>query len=46
MVLVAAPIWQLTGIAVTVTIAVTTGLAVGFVVSRLGRKEMPYDDKD
>jgi hypothetical protein len=27
-------------------LAVTTGLAVGFVVSRMGNKETPYDDKD
>jgi ammonium transporter Rh len=46
MMLVAAPLWQLTCIAVTVGLAVTTGLAVGFVVSRAGRKEAAYDDKD
>jgi ammonium transporter Rh len=45
-VFVAAPLWQLTGIGLTLVLAVTTGLAVGFVVSRMGNKETPYDDKD
>jgi ammonium transporter Rh len=44
--LVAFPLWQLTGIAVTVVLAVTMGVAVGFLVSRLGTKETPYEDKD
>ena len=43
---VAAPLWQLTGIGLTLVLAVTTGLAVGFIVSRLGNKETPYDDKE
>ena len=44
--LVAFPLWQLMGIAVTVVLAVTMGVAVGFLVSRLGTKETPYEDKD
>ena len=43
---VVAPLWQLTGIGLTLVLAVTTGLAVGFIVSRLGNKETPYDDKE
>jgi hypothetical protein len=27
-------------------LAVTMGIVVGFIVSRLGRKQTPYDDKD
>jgi ammonium transporter Rh len=46
MVLVAAPLWQLTGVAMTILIAVATGLAVGFIASKAGRKEAPYDDKE
>jgi ammonium transporter Rh len=46
MALVAAPLWQLTGVAMTVLIAVTMGLIVGFFVSKAGKKETPYDDKD
>jgi ammonium transporter Rh len=46
MALVAFPLWQLAGIGLTVVFAVTTGVVVGFVVSRLGRKETPYEDKD
>lgn len=44
--LVAAPLWQLTGIVLTVILAVTMGVTVGFIVSRLGRKQTPYEDKD
>jgi ammonium transporter Rh len=44
--LVAFPLWQLAGITLTVVLAVTTGLAVGFVVSKLGTKETPYEDKE
>ena len=44
--LVAAPLWQLTGIVLTVILAVTMGVIVGFIVSRLGRKQTPYEDKD
>ena len=43
---VVAPLWQLTGIGLTLVLAVTTGLAVGFIVSKLGNKETPYDDKE
>jgi ammonium transporter Rh len=46
MTFVAFPLWQLAGIAVTVILAVTMGVIVGFIVSRLGRKQNPYDDKD
>ncbi len=46
MLLVAAPLWQLTGVGLTVIFAVVMGVVVGFAVSRLGRKETPYDDKD
>jgi len=46
MVFVAFPLWQLTGIAITVILAVTTGVVVGFVVSKIGRKQQPYDDGD
>lgn len=45
-VLVAFPLWQLAGIGLTVVFAVVMGVVVGFVVSRLGRKETPYEDKD
>ncbi len=46
MVFVAAPLWQLTGIALTVVLAVATGLAAGFVVSKMGSKMTVYEDKD
>ena len=46
MALVAFPLWQLAGIVLTVILAVTMGVAVGFIVSRLGRKQTPYEDKD
>ena len=46
MTLVAFPLWQLTGIVMTVVLAVTMGVVVGFIVSRLGRKQTPYEDKD
>jgi ammonium transporter Rh len=46
MALAASPLWQLTGIVVTVGLAVTMGIIVGFIVSRLGRKQTPYEDKD
>ncbi len=46
MALVAFPLWQLAGIGLTVVFAVTAGVVVGFVVSRLGGKETPYEDKD
>jgi ammonium transporter Rh len=46
MALVAFPLWQLAGIVVTVILAVTMGVIVGFIVSRIGRKQSPYDDKD
>ena len=46
MALTAYPLWQLTGIVVTVALAVTMGVVVGFIVSRLGRKQTPYEDKD
>jgi ammonium transporter Rh len=44
-VLVAAPLWQLGGVLVTVVLALAAGLAVGFIVSAVGgKKELPYDD--
>lgn len=44
--LVASPLWQLTGIIISVILALIAGLVVGFIASRLGRKETPYDDKE
>ena len=44
--LVAAPLWQMAGVIITVIFAVVMGILVGFVTSRLGRKETPYDDKE
>jgi len=44
--LVAAPLWQITGVIITVIFAIVMGITVGFVTSRLGRKETPYDDKE
>jgi ammonium transporter Rh len=44
--LVAFPLWQFAGITLTVILAVTMGVVVGFGVSKLGRKEMPYEDKE
>ena len=44
--LVASPLWQLTGIIISVILALITGIVVGFIASRLGKKETPYDDKD
>jgi ammonium transporter Rh len=44
MALVSFPLWQFTGIVLTVVFAVIMGLIVGFIVSKLGRKEIPYDD--
>jgi hypothetical protein len=46
MALVTAPLWQFVGVASTVFFSLAMGVAVGFVVSRLGRKESPYDDMD
>lgn len=44
--LVATPLWQVTGVIITVIFAIVMGIIVGFVTSRLGRKETPYDDKE
>src|SRR3972149_6883071 len=44
--LVASPLWQLMGIIMSVIFALTTGIVVGFIASRLGRKDTPYDDKE
>ena len=44
--LVASPEWQMTGIAISVVFAVVAGIVVGFITSKLGRKETPYDDKE
>ncbi len=46
LVLVASPLWQLTGVITTVIFALTMGIIVGFITSRLGRKETPYEDND
>jgi ammonium transporter Rh len=43
---VAAPVWQVAGIGIAVILAVASGLAVGFIVSRLCRKETPYNDQE
>jgi len=45
MVLVSFPLWQFMGIVVTVVFALTMGIVVGFIVSKLGNKEIPYDDR-
>ena len=44
--LVAAPLWQLTGIILSVIFAIIMGIVVGFIASHLGRKATSYDDKD
>jgi ammonium transporter Rh len=44
--LVTSPLWQLTGVIISVIIAVTAGIIVGFIASKLGRKETLYDDKE
>jgi ammonium transporter Rh len=44
--LVAAPLWQLTGIVLAVILALTMGVSVGFIVSRFGGIQTPYEDKD
>jgi ammonium transporter Rh len=44
--LVASPLWQLMGIIMSVIFAITMGIVVGFIASRLGRKDTPYDDKE
>ena len=44
--LVASPLWQMTGVIITVIFAIVMGIIVGFVTSRLGRKDTPYDDKE
>jgi len=40
------PLWQLTGTILSVIFAVVMGIVVGFIASRLGRKETPYDDEE
>ena len=44
MALVSFPLWQFTGIVLTVVFALIMGITVGFIVSKLGRIEIPYDD--
>src|SRR3989304_5997458 len=44
--LVASPMWQIAGVIISVVLALTMGTIVGFIASRLGRKEIPYDDKE
>ena len=46
LVLVASPIWQLAGVIISVLFAITMGVLVGFIASRLGKKETLYDDKE
>jgi phosphate/sulfate permease len=44
--LVASPSWQLLGVILSIIFATTMGIIVGFIASKLGRKEIPYDDKE
>ena len=44
--LVAFPLWQLAGIGLTVILAVTMGVVVGFFVSKVGRTETAYEDRE
>lgn len=44
--IVAFPLWQTAGVVITVVFAVVMGLIVGFIASRLGKKETPYDDEE
>ena len=44
--LVASPMWQIAGVTISVALALTMGIIVGFIASRLGRKEIPYDDTE
>lgn len=46
MLLVALPLWQLLGIIISVIFAATMGIVVGFITSKLGRKEALYDDME
>jgi ammonium transporter Rh len=46
MVLVASPLWQIAGVIISMVLALTMGIIVGFIASRVGRKEIPYDDKE
>ncbi len=43
---VAAPLWQLIGVVLTVIFALTMGIVTGFIASRLGRKERVYEDSE
>jgi ammonium transporter Rh len=43
---VAYPSWQLIGVVLSVIFATTMGVTVGFIASRFGRKENPYDDEE
>jgi ammonium transporter Rh len=44
--LVASPVWQIVGILISVVFAVMTGVIVGFITSKLAKKETLYDDKE
>lgn len=44
--LVVSPLWQLIGIITSVIFALTMGTIVGFITSKLGRKETPYQDAE
>ena len=46
LILVASPLWQLAGILLSVIFAITMGIVVGFITSKLGRKETPYVDTE
>ncbi|MCD6292441.1 MAG: ammonium transporter [Deltaproteobacteria bacterium] len=37
---------QLSGIAITIVIAIVTGIVVGKLIAMMGRKKLPYDDVD
>jgi ammonium transporter Rh len=43
---VAFPLWQMAGIVITIIFAGIMGLIVGFIASKLGQKELPYDDEE
>jgi len=46
LILVASPLWQLAGILLSVIFAITMGIVVGFITSKIGRKETPYVDTE
>lgn len=46
LIVVASPLWQFIGVVLSVIFAVVMGVLVGFIVSKLGIKETPYNDID